>query len=193
MKFLLTIIFLCFAIIANAGSVILAWDPNPEPEIAGYTLFYGNQSGNYSSTIDVGNVVTYQVDGLHPETWFFIVKAYNTDGLMSPPSNEVNAKINGPPSAPKLLRISKVIASADKTKAEIKWITNIPSKGKVQYATSPSELDKTPLEKIDKSPASEKHTVNLNDLKRKQRYLFRITASKKDGALARADGQFSTK
>jgi len=29
------------------GNVTLAWDPNPDPAVAGYNLYYGTTSGTY--------------------------------------------------------------------------------------------------------------------------------------------------
>src|SRR5258705_4057556 len=45
--------------VAQGATVSLAWDPNPEPDIAGYVLSYGIASGQYLGTIDVGNVTTF--------------------------------------------------------------------------------------------------------------------------------------
>ena len=33
---------------AHAGQVTVAWDPNPEPEVAGYKIYYGTTAGNYT-------------------------------------------------------------------------------------------------------------------------------------------------
>ena len=49
---------------AQAGQATLAWDPNTEPELAGYKVYYGTAAGTYGTPIDVGNVTTYTVPGL---------------------------------------------------------------------------------------------------------------------------------
>src|SRR5437016_6295513 len=80
----------CNSIAQGTNGVPLAWDPNPEPDIAGYILYCGTASGTYTNSIDVGNVDTAGVSGLfNGLTYFFVVTAYNTAGLESDPSNEI--------------------------------------------------------------------------------------------------------
>ena len=66
---------------ADAASVTLAWDPNNEPDLAGYRLYYGKASGTYKSVIDVGNQTTYTISGLEDgKTYYFAVTAYDEFG-----------------------------------------------------------------------------------------------------------------
>jgi hypothetical protein len=82
---------------AGTASVILTWDPNNEPDIAGYKIYYGKASGTYESVIDVGNQTTYTIPGfLEGVDYYFTVTAYNTYGLESSFSDEVSYP--GPPS-----------------------------------------------------------------------------------------------
>jgi PKD repeat protein len=76
-----------------AGTVTLAWDPVAASNLAGYKLSYGQNSGNYSSTVDVGNNTAYTLTGLEDgATYYVAVKAYDTTGTTeSPYSNEVSA------------------------------------------------------------------------------------------------------
>ena len=76
--------------LANAASVTLAWDPNTEPDIAGYKLYYGKTSGKYESVIDVGNQTTYAISDLEDgKTYYFVVRAYNIFGKESDFSSEL--------------------------------------------------------------------------------------------------------
>ena len=71
-------------------SVTLTWDPNSEPDLAGYKIYYGNSSRTYHSTVDVGNVVEQQVFGLtEGYRWYFAATAYDTATNESGYSNEV--------------------------------------------------------------------------------------------------------
>lgn len=80
---------------ALAAPIKLAWDPNTEPDLAGYKVYYGAASRVYGSSINVGNVTTYTVTGLIPgKTYFFAVTAYNTSNLESNYSNEVAGTAN---------------------------------------------------------------------------------------------------
>ena len=49
---------------AAAAQVTLAWDKNPEPDIAGYKMHYGMTSGNYEYSVDVGNFASCTISGL---------------------------------------------------------------------------------------------------------------------------------
>lgn len=71
-------------------SVTIAWDANPETNIAGYRVHHGTASRVYSTTTDVGNVTSGQVLNLEEGyQYFFAVTAYDADGLESDYSEEV--------------------------------------------------------------------------------------------------------
>ncbi len=60
----------------------------------GYKIHYGTNSGNYTNTIDVGNVLDYTVTGLTPGVpYYFVVTAYNST-QQSSNSNELSATPN---------------------------------------------------------------------------------------------------
>jgi len=87
---------------AAADSVTLVWDPNTEPDLAGYKIYYGTNSGQWNITIDVGNVTNVTISGLvRGVTYYFVATAYNTANLESDPSNEVSYAVpeNVPPHA----------------------------------------------------------------------------------------------
>jgi hypothetical protein len=72
-------------------SVTLAWDPNSEPDLAGYRLYYGTASRSYYRTVEVAGGTSVPVADLDPgTTYYFAVTAYNTAGLESDFSNEVS-------------------------------------------------------------------------------------------------------
>ena len=77
-----TFFYLCTALLANADqSVTLAWDPNPEPDVCCYLVYYGTNSRNYPYSTNVGNVTTATVYGLmEGVSWFFALTAKNTQG-----------------------------------------------------------------------------------------------------------------
>jgi len=56
--------------------------------VAGYKLYYGTSSRNYSNNINVGMVTSYTVSGLAPGTYYFTVTAYDASGNESGFSNE---------------------------------------------------------------------------------------------------------
>jgi len=82
----------------GAPSVILAWDPSPSTNVAGYRVYYGPAAGNYTDRLDVGNVTTATVPNLQAGvTYYFVVTAYNAAGVESLPSNEVAYTVPAPP------------------------------------------------------------------------------------------------
>jgi hypothetical protein len=82
--------------LAQAASVILEWDRNADGLTAGYYVYYGTQSGNYSGTVDVGSSTSAVVNLNDPSaTYYFAVQAYSTTGEKSPLSPEIAWIQNG--------------------------------------------------------------------------------------------------
>jgi hypothetical protein len=95
--------------IAYGAAVDLAWDANTEPDLAGYKIHYGTASGDYSHTIDVGNITTYTLTGLEEGvTYYLAATAYDDDDNESDYSDElvhtcINEKpINQNPTTPSI-------------------------------------------------------------------------------------------
>ena len=85
------LIVLFFSVPVMAAQVTLAWDSNTESDLAGYRVYYGTASRNYSMFIDVGRVNTYTVSGLTDgRTYYFAATAYNTSNVESAYSSEVS-------------------------------------------------------------------------------------------------------
>lgn len=79
------------AVALMAGTVTLAWDANTEPDLAGYNIHYGQASGDYAHSIDVGDVTEYTVQDLVPgKRYFFAATAYDEDNNTSAYSDELN-------------------------------------------------------------------------------------------------------
>ncbi|HET7697855.1 MAG TPA: FG-GAP-like repeat-containing protein [Vicinamibacterales bacterium] len=75
---------------AAAIPITLAWDRNPEPDVVRYLVSYGTSRGIYSVTRDAGNNTTVDIDGLtRGQTYYFVVRAVNSDGVVSDPSQEL--------------------------------------------------------------------------------------------------------
>lgn len=97
----LAIIFLFWLGTASAGTaggvLRFLWDPpllntddSPLTDLSGYDLSYGTSPGSYSTTIDVGNVLTYLITNLTYGTYYYIaVRAYDSTGNRGAYSNEL--------------------------------------------------------------------------------------------------------
>jgi List-Bact-rpt repeat protein len=122
---LLSYIVFMHAVTAFAGTVTLHWDApttntdgTPLTDLAGYIIYYGPTSGNYTNSLDVGNVMTSVVNNLTDGlTNYFTVIAYNSAGVESSFSNEVNKTLPLPPpppsSSPVTVMTFMITASAD--------------------------------------------------------------------------------
>ncbi len=85
------------------GTASLTWDaPSTNADgtiltdLAGYKIYYGTESGNYTEVRNVENVTTVPIDELpdiQSGIWYFAVTAYDTSGNESDYSNEVNTEI----------------------------------------------------------------------------------------------------
>lgn len=93
MRTTLTVLFLSLIFgSAEAAYVDLAWDSNPEPNLAGYRVYYGTASGKYTNSIDVGKTTAYRLTGLSEGLRYYLaVTAYDTAGNESDLSEEVYA------------------------------------------------------------------------------------------------------
>ncbi|MBW1932741.1 MAG: PKD domain-containing protein, partial [Deltaproteobacteria bacterium] len=76
----------------------ISWDPNPEPDIEGYKVFYGINSGNYTDCVTVNSTQTScEITGLQGgNTYYFAVKAVDASGQESEFSSEVSMYIAAP-------------------------------------------------------------------------------------------------
>lgn len=83
---------------ALAGSVRLYWDPNTEPDLAGYVLVYGSASGVYSSSVTLpASATTHELTNLPNGTYYFAVRAFNGANAQSAYSNEVRVVVISTP------------------------------------------------------------------------------------------------
>jgi hypothetical protein len=74
-------------------------DGSPLTNLAGYKLYYGQSSRNYTSALDVGNQTTSLINSLASnQTYYFAVTAYTAAGLESDFSAEVSTSTGSSPS-----------------------------------------------------------------------------------------------
>lgn len=82
---------------SSTGSVTLSWSANSENDLAGYKIYLGTSSGNYTasgSPTVIGKITSYTVTGLQRNTtYFFALSAYDSAGNESAFSAEVSKSI----------------------------------------------------------------------------------------------------
>ena len=111
---LLTVLF--FPSIALSANVYLEWNANSEPDLAGYRAFYHIEGQDYiyeSPAWEGTETACCICDLLEGETYYFVIRAYDTEGFESADSNEVSiyitpGHVNTPPAAPGGLRVVSV-------------------------------------------------------------------------------------
>jgi hypothetical protein len=96
--------------ISEAASVVLAWDPNPDPQVIGYNVYRSESLGTFSVSPLNGSALvssptftdsTAEWD----RTYYYVVTAVNASGHESGPSGTVEAATGPykPPSTPSKL------------------------------------------------------------------------------------------
>jgi hypothetical protein len=90
---LLILLFIILSMLvpsAHAADVTVAWDPNPEPDVAGYKIYYGTSPGSYTASVNAGNITSLAISGLQAGlTYYFAAVAYDSSGNESGFSNEI--------------------------------------------------------------------------------------------------------
>ena len=84
----------------QGSSVAVAWDAPSEnldgsavDDLAGFKIYDGPTSGNYTKAADTGNVSQFTLDSLSPGTYFFVVTAYDFSGNESDLSAEIEVTL----------------------------------------------------------------------------------------------------
>ena len=105
-KLLAVLLVILFAVPAFAVDVCLEWNPNSEPDLAGYRIFMRTgASYDYTNSDWEGTDTTCTIFGLSEGvTYHFVARAYDTEVLESTDSNEVQffqdfPWVNEPPDA----------------------------------------------------------------------------------------------
>lgn len=94
-----------------AADLKITWQPNSEPDLAGYFVYYGEQTGFYNYRLAVGAQPEYTIRDLKPgATYFIAVTAVDTAGNESAFSDQIRVRLpeasgedNTVPERPQLL------------------------------------------------------------------------------------------
>ena len=89
---IIILLFFCFVTSGYAIDVTLKWTPNTESNLAGYKVFFRQESQSYNYTkphweTTDPTCTIYDLD--ETKTYYFIVRAFSTEGFQSGNSNEV--------------------------------------------------------------------------------------------------------
>lgn len=95
--------FLLFLMVSAAGlnqargrNVVLEWNPSVSADVAGYYVYYGTASSNYSCKLDAGNASSITISNLACGiTYYFAATAYDANGNESAFSSEITFVADG--------------------------------------------------------------------------------------------------
>lgn len=94
------LMFLALPVVCHAAEVTVGWDLSADPDIAGYEIHYGETSGNYLFSVDVGQTNSYEFTNVQEDQSYYVAAAaYDIYGNKSDFSEE--------------LAFSSITASAD--------------------------------------------------------------------------------
>ena len=170
-----------------AGSATLSWDApttnsdgTPLTDLAGYKIYYGTDSANYTEIIDTGNTTSYQVNNLTDGlTYYFAVTAYDTSGNESAFSNEVSKTIQSADTTPP--QISGVYADNITTSGvAINWTTDEAADTQVEYGMTTSYGYTTTLD----STLTTTHSYSISGLAPSTVYHYRVLSRDASGNLS---------
>jgi hypothetical protein len=106
----------------NATALSLNWNANTESDLAGYMVYYGNTSSNYTSSVDVGNVTSYDINNVtNGKTYYITLTAYDTSGYESANSQEVSAYIPVLASTSSILLLSPIVGAVLSKPPTLSW------------------------------------------------------------------------
>ncbi len=123
---------LLWATPGSAEIMRLAWDANTEANVSGYRLSYGTSPGSHPTTVDVGNQTTVLLNGFNAgQRYYFVVRAYDTDGATSPPSVEISGVALGV-----VTLTSSALTSPIPTGAPVTWTAMASTGPTLEYQFS---------------------------------------------------------
>jgi len=108
-----------------AAEAVLSWDPNTESDLAGYKVYYGKVSGEYTQNLTVGFTSTpaapqYTVGNLDGgTTYYFVVKSVDNSLNESSFSNEVSKTFPAEAGSP--IDITDFLAVPENEQVNLSW------------------------------------------------------------------------
>lgn len=88
---------LLLAGVVAGHEVTVAWDPSPDPDVAGYRVYYGTNSRCYGWSTNAGLACTQSVAVPWAGRWYLAATAYDAGGVESDFSNEAECWIGAVP------------------------------------------------------------------------------------------------
>jgi len=95
------LLFLCISACGATSNVTLFWQPSTSSTVAGYKVYYGGASGDYTNDVSVDAVTNAVISGLVAgDTYYFAATSYDASGDESGFSQEISYNIPTPVTLP---------------------------------------------------------------------------------------------
>lgn len=125
-------IFFIHPVPGFAASILVSWNANTESDLAGYRVYYGNQSKAYSSPVTVGKVTSYQLSNVATgRTYYFALKAYDTSGNESGYSTETSVYVPAQQTTPSITLLTPTQGQTASSNPTFTWTATGMTKYKV--------------------------------------------------------------
>ena len=164
------------SLLAETGRVGLAWDPIEDPELAGYTVVWGQSSRAYSGAQDVGMSPEATITLEAGKTYYMAVRGVDKQGVPGELSEEVATIIGGPDAVPPVISGVSVV-NITSSSAVVSFSTNEEAYVQVEYGQNSLLGSLTGLTTV----SSKYHAVTLANLSGGTSYNYRMIAKDLSG------------
>lgn len=164
------------ALLAETGKVTLAWDPIDDPDVAGYTVVWGQAPRSYSAAQTVGITTEATVSLESGKTYYMAVRGVDKQGVPGELSDEVTAIVKGPDTVPPTISAVSVV-NITSSSAVVAFSTNEEAYVQVEYGKNALLGSLTGLTTI----SSKNHAVTLTNLSAATTYSYRMIAKDLSG------------
>ncbi len=164
------------SLLAETGRVGLAWDPIEDPELAGYTVVWGQSSRAYSGAQDVGMSPEATITLEAGKTYYMAVRGVDKQGVPGELSEEVATIIGGPDAVPPVISGVSVV-NITSSSAVVSFSTNEEAYVQVEYGQNSLLGSLTGLTTV----SSKYHAVTLANLSGGTSYTYRMIAKDLSG------------
>lgn len=171
-----TLLALPTSLLAETGRVTLAWDPIEDPELAGYTVVWGQSPRAYSGAQNIGLATEASVPLEAGKTYYMAVQGVDKQGLAGELSEEVTAIVSGPDVVPPVISGVSVV-NITSSSAVVSFSTNEEAYVQVEYGKNALLGSLTGLTTV----SSKNHAVTLSNLSGGTTYSYRMIAKDLSG------------
>jgi hypothetical protein len=157
--------------LAETGRVTLAWDPIEDPELAGYTVVWGQAPQSYSAAQNVGMSPEATINLEAGKTYYMAVRGVDKQGVPGELSEEVTAIVGGTDTVPPVISGVSVV-NITSSSAVVSFSTNEEAYVQVEYGKSALLGSWTGLTTV----SSKNHAVTLTNLTAGTTHSYRMIA-----------------